>query len=240
MEVGGRDVGETELQVLGVYKDLPAFSRFDFQFMTNVRQFAKDHPRWTSWGGSAFWTYFKIKDDTNPTNLQTKIAGLVGENGGRQSLSLYLQNIGDSYLYSQFENGQATSGRITYVRIFFFAALFLMLMACINFVNLATVQATRRAGEVGVRKVLGASILSIVGLLSKELLKLISIAFLVAIPITYYFTQDWLQYFEYRVTIQWWLFVVAGLGMILIALATLSFQGIRATVVNPVASLKNE
>lgn len=154
--VDSRDLGTGDLQVLGVYENLPAFARFDFDFMTNVKRFAKDNPRWTGWGGSAFWTYYKINPATDPAKIQAKITDLVQKNGGQKNLELYAQNIGDSYLYAQFENGLPTGGRITYVRIFFFASLFLILMACINFVNLSTVQATRRANEVGVRKVIGA------------------------------------------------------------------------------------
>ncbi|MEM1124513.1 MAG: ABC transporter permease, partial [Bacteroidota bacterium] len=156
MEVDGRDLGKVTLQVLGVFENLPDYASFDFEFFTNVRQFAKDHGNWASWRSSAFWTYFKLEKGANVADLKEPFAALVGENGGSKNLALYPQKMGDTYLFAQFENGEAAGGRIIYVRIFFFASLFLMLMACINFVNLATVQATRRSGEVGVRKVIGA------------------------------------------------------------------------------------
>ena len=154
--VDGRDVGQADLKILGVYEDLPKETELDFELLTNVRRFAKINSRWTGWGSNAFLTFVKLEDKASIELLRPKIASIVKDNGVSKDLAVYMQSMGDTYLWSKFENGVPVGGRITYVRIFFFAALFLLLMACINFVNLATVQATRRAGEVGVRKVMGA------------------------------------------------------------------------------------
>ena len=157
IEVDGNDVGQSALQVVGVFKNIPETSTLQFDFITNLRKFAKEHTRWTRWGSSAFETFVLLNSNQDVTELGEQIRGLVAANGGPKQLSLQLQPFADTYLYSQFTNGKPTGGRITYVRIFFFAALFLLLMACINFVNLTTALATRRAKEVGVRKVAGAN-----------------------------------------------------------------------------------
>ena len=100
--------------------------------------------------------------------------------------------------------------------------------------------AQQRKKEIGIRKVLGASVINIVGLLSKDFLMLVVLALVIATPIAYYLTNEWLQEFAYRVDIQWRVFVLAGLLAIIIALATISFQSLRAAMANPVKSLRNE
>jgi putative ABC transport system permease protein len=113
-------------------------------------------------------------------------------------------------------------------------------VACLGLFGLATFTAEQRTKEIGVRKVLGASIGSIVGLLSKEFLKLVLIAIVLASPIAWYMMSQWLQSFEYQVTIQWWMFVIAGLLAVGVALFTISFQSIKAALMNPVTSLRGE
>ena len=99
---------------------------------------------------------------------------------------------------------------------------------------------TQRVKEIGVRKVLGASISSIVTLLSKEFLKLVGIASLIAFPIAWYAMHNWLKDFAYRISIQWWVFLIAAIAALLVALITVSFQAIKAAVANPVKSLRTE
>jgi ABC-type antimicrobial peptide transport system permease subunit len=100
--------------------------------------------------------------------------------------------------------------------------------------------AVQRIKEVGVRKVLGASVGNIVYLFSKEFILLIGIAFGIAAPIAWYFMNKWLQDYAFRIDISWWIFVVGGLISIVVALATVSYRAIRAAVVNPVDSLRSE
>ncbi len=106
--------------------------------------------------------------------------------------------------------------------------------------GLATFMAEQRTKEIGIRKVLGASVTGITTLLSKDFLKLVLIAIAIATPVAYYFTHQWLQGFAYRISLQWWYFVSAGLVTIGIALITVSFQAIKAAVANPVKSLRSE
>ena len=120
-----------------------------------------------------------------------------------------------------------------------FAAIAIFL-GCLGLYGLASYMAVQRIKEVGIRKVLGASIGSIVYLFSKEFIILIAIAFLVAAPLAWYFMNNWLQDYPFRVNISWWIFVAGGLISIIIALATVSYRAIRAAVVNPVTSLRSE
>jgi putative ABC transport system permease protein len=106
--------------------------------------------------------------------------------------------------------------------------------------GLATFTAEQRTKEIGIRKVLGASVVNITTLLSKDFLKLVLIAIVIASPIAYYFMQKWLQDFAYRIEISWWIFAVAGAISLLIALLTVSYQAIKAALMNPVKSLRTE
>jgi putative ABC transport system permease protein len=115
-----------------------------------------------------------------------------------------------------------------------------MLISCLGLWGLASFAAQQRTKEIGIRKVLGASVAGIATLLSKDFLKLVIIAFAIASPITYYFMSNWLQDFAYRIPIGWWVFAVVGFVAVLIALLTVSFQAIRAAVANPVKSLRTE
>lgn len=106
--------------------------------------------------------------------------------------------------------------------------------------GLAAFNAERRSKEIGIRKVLGASVGSIVQLLSKDFARLVLVAFIIAIPIAWWAMDKWLQGFAYRTTIRWWMFGLAGLLSVLIALVTVNSLAIRAAVVNPVRSLRAE
>jgi len=115
-----------------------------------------------------------------------------------------------------------------------------IIICCLGLFGLATFAAEQRIKEIGVRKVLGASVPDIVVLLSKDFAGLVVIAIILAIPISWYFLNKWLQDFAYRINISWWIFVLAGFSALLIAVLAVSFQAIKAAVSNPVKSLRTE
>jgi ABC-type antimicrobial peptide transport system permease subunit len=113
-------------------------------------------------------------------------------------------------------------------------------IACLGLFGLATFMATQRTKEIGIRKVLGATVLSITGLLAKDFLKLVLLAILISIPIAYYFMEKWLADFAYRIELQGWVFALAGAAAIVLAVITVGVQSIRAALLNPVKSLRSE
>ena len=115
-----------------------------------------------------------------------------------------------------------------------------ILLACLGLFALAAFTTVQRTKEIGIRKVLGASIFNIAGLLSFDFLRLVILAEVIAFPLAWWVMQRWLQDFAYRININWWVFAIAGLLAILIAMLTISFQAIRAALANPVNSLKSE
>ncbi|AQG81072.1 ABC transporter permease [Spirosoma montaniterrae] len=119
-------------------------------------------------------------------------------------------------------------------------AVLAILIACLGLFGLATFTAEQRTKEIGIRKVLGASVASIVTLLSKDFLKLVLVAIVIASPVAWYAMHRWLADFAYRIEIEWWVFALAGMLAVGIALLTVSFQSIKAAVANPVKSLRSE
>lgn len=122
-------------------------------------------------------------------------------------------------------------------RVFAVLAIFI---SCLGLFGLASFVAEQRIKEIGVRKVLGASVFNLWGLLSKDFVRLVFISFLVATPIAWYFLDSWLQQYDYHTTISWAIFVLSGLGATVITLLTVSYQAIRAALINPVKSLRSE
>jgi len=113
-------------------------------------------------------------------------------------------------------------------------------ISCIGLFGLALFTAEKRAKEISIRKILGASAANIVAILSKDFVLLVTIALLIASPIAWYFMSRWLQGFAYRINISLWIFILAGAGAIFIALITIGFQAVKAALVNPVKHLRSE
>lgn len=135
---------------------------------------------------------------------------------------------------------QLYQGEIRLANIFKFFTALTIFIACLGLFGLATFTMERKIKEIGIRKVLGASVLGITGGLARGFLKWVFIAFVIAAPLSAYFMKQWLVNFAYHIEISWWMFVAAGVAALVIAFLTLIYQGVRAAMVNPVESLKSE
>ncbi|WP_375444090.1 ABC transporter permease [uncultured Fibrella sp.] len=143
-----------------------------------------------------------------------------------------------SFLQDSFDQMYRAEQRVGTVILLF--SVLAILIACLGLFGLAAFMAEQRTKEIGVRKVLGASTHSIVGLLSKDFLKLVLIAIVIASPLAWYAMTSWLADFAYKVDIEWWVFALAGALAVGIALLTISFQSVKAALMNPVTSLRSE
>ena len=176
--------------------------------------------------------YFTVK--LTADNMHEKIASLE---------KLYKNSFaGNPFEYS-FVDENYYKSYVTerqYGNIFSTASIWAIFIACLGLFGLTTFTVESRVKEIGVRKVLGASVQSIVSLLSRDFLLLVFIAFIIASPIAWYCMNKWLQDFAYRINIGWWVFVFAGSIALLIALITVIFQAVKAAMENPVKSLRSE
>jgi putative ABC transport system permease protein len=119
-------------------------------------------------------------------------------------------------------------------------AIMAIFISCLGLFGLASFVAEQRSKEIGVRKVLGASVFNVWRLLSKEFVALVMIALLIATPMAYYFMHNWLQNYQYRTEIPWWIFIAAAAGTLVVTMMTVSFQAIKAAIMNPVKSLRTD
>ncbi len=175
--------------------------------------------------------YARLKPHSNIEKAVAQIAAVMKKDNPAYPLEYKFV---DDQFNQMFQNETLTS------KVSSVFAVLAIIISCLGLFGLATYTAERRIKEIGIRKVLGASVSGITVLLSKDFLRLVTIACLIAFPVAWWIMHSWLQNYEYRINIRWWIFLAAGVTGILIALITISFQSIKAAVANPVKSLRTE
>ena len=144
------------VMVTGVLEEIPELSSLKFDFLLNFEQWKKKNDWAKEWGNNGPRCYVMLAPNASIDKVNAKIKGYIKSKNKDSNVDLFLQNYGESYLYSDWDNGKQNGGRIEYVKIFSIVAIIILFIACINFMNLATARSLRRAREIGVRKVVGA------------------------------------------------------------------------------------
>ena len=213
--------GDDVMEVVGVVKDYV----YDDMFDTSDPVLFMHYPDY------ARYMYIKTKDGVALNKALSDIETVLKKHNPAYP---FQYTFVDDAFDAKFKSEQLI-GELS--KIFAILAIFI---SCLGLFGLAAYTAERRKKEIGVRKVLGASVSGIVGLLSKDFLKLVLVSIGIAVPIAWYFVQDWLQTYSYRIAVSWWIFAIAGLVAIAIAMLTVSSQAIKAAIANPAKSLKTE
>jgi len=175
--------------------------------------------------------YIRIKQGRNSQQTLAAIAAVVKKDDPEYPFQYKFVDDQFNEMFSTEVQTSKLSG--------IFASLAIVI-SCLGLFSLAAYTAERRLKEIGIRKVLGASVTGLAGLLSKDFLNLVMISCLIAFPTAWLIMHNWLQGYEYRITIQWWIFALAGLAAVLIAIVTVSFQAMKAALMNPVKTLRSE
>ena len=210
-----------EREIIGVIKDQVRWTPFSKQ---------SPHIYFISYKGMGYLT-IRMKANVEVHHALTKIEGVLKKvDSGAPFDYKFLD---DDYA-RQFKDEERI-GKLAGV----FATLAIFI-SCLGIFGLASFAASQRTKEIGIRKVLGASIFTVWKMLSRDFVWLVIASFLVAAPLTYYFSNQWLQQYDYRTTISWWVFAVTGIGALVITLLTVSYQSIAAGMANPVDSLRSE
>lgn len=178
-----------ELKVTAVFADVSAQSTLQFDFILPFEIHKDERGTNFSWNNADYWLYLTLTDPKNVPSFSEKVNthldNLTASEDGRDFMDLYVQPFADRYLHGNFENGVPAGGRIEYVRIFSIVGIFILIIACINFMNMATAKAATRAKEVGVRKVIGAQRINLVLQFLTEAFLFCALSMLLAIGIVY-------------------------------------------------------
>jgi len=178
----------------------------------------------------ANYIYARIKENTPVEKAIAALSGIIKKNNPAFPFEYsFAEDTFNNKFYSEMFIGKLAR----------WFAMLAILISSFGLFGLAAYSAEQRSKEIGIRKVLGANVSSVVHLLSKDFLKLVTIAIVIAIPIAWFVMNNWLQDYKYRIDISWWMFAIAALLAILIALFTVSFQAIKTAIQNPVKSLRS-
>jgi len=176
-----------DVLVTAVFENFPVNATLQFDFLRNWEDYARQNAWVSSWGSSSPYTFVQLRQDADPLKVQAKIRNFIQQYTPQTKESyteLALQPYTQKYLNSTFKNGRIDGGRIEYVRLYTLVAIFILLIACINFMNLATARSTNRAKEVGIRKVVGALRSALVAQFMGEALLLTFFAIVIAISLS--------------------------------------------------------
>ena len=217
----GDDKDGKDYTVIGVIKDMlmqspykPVLQSFYFLDYQNV-----------------YWINLKLNPNKSASESIAKINSIFKKH---ISSAPFEYKFADEEFAAKFK----TEEQIGELALFF--AILAIFISCLGLFGLASFVAEQRTKEIGIRKVLGATVMNLWTLLSKDFVFLVIISVLIATPIAYFFMNNWLQKYDYRTNISWWVFALSGLGVMMITLLTVSYQAIKAAVANPVKSLRTE
>jgi hypothetical protein len=215
-----KESGNKDYQIIGVIKDMVMESPFE-----PVR------PTLYFMDESSGWIFVRINPDVSASEALPKIESVFKK---------IVPSVPFDYKFADDEYSKKFAAEVRIGNLATFFAILAIIISCLGLFGLTLFVAEQRTKEIGVRKVLGATVFNVWALLSKDFVLLVSISLLIAGPLSYYFMHNWLQNYQYRTQLSWWIFGVAGLGTLLITLLTVSFQSIKAAIANPVASLRTE
>ncbi|NUO02558.1 MAG: ABC transporter permease [Saprospiraceae bacterium] len=214
--------GNRDAQIVGVVKDFN-FESLHQDILPMIFFVPSD---------STFFNFISIKiDGARTTEALAHI---------QATWQKFLPEFPYDYSFLDEQYGQLYEAEQRQGRVFIAFALIAIVVACLGLFGLASFTVERRHKEIGIRKVLGASVTGITGLLAKDFLKLVLVAIVIASPVAYWVMGKWLADFAYRINISWWMFVLAGILALAIAFLTVSFQSVKAALMNPVRSLRSE
>lgn len=143
--------------ITGVFEKFPSNSTIQFEAMLNYEQFLENNPKLLQWNNNDPDTYLLLKNGTNVSSFNKKLTSFIKGKNSQSTQTLFAQRFSDTYLYNHYQNGAPSGGRIEYIKLFSIIAIFILLIACINFMNLSTARALKRIKEVGIQKIIGAS-----------------------------------------------------------------------------------
>ena len=233
---------EESLKVTGVFKDIPEASTIQFEYVVPFANFWKDNEWSQNWYNTAFNTYILFNEGTDVNAFNKKVSEYIHEKtqGNANHRSPFATLFGDRYLMGKYENGVIAGGRIEYVQLFSVIALFILLIACINFMNLSTARASRRLKEIGVKKAIGAKRRSLIIQFLSESLMLMAISMFIALFIVWLLLPEFNQITGKTLTLAFSIELIAGILIILFGAGLLagSYPAFYLSRFKPVVVLK--
>lgn len=240
-EVVGKEIEfqhETTYLISGVFKNLPTNSSTQFDFALSIEVLKDQIPQAFEWKNAGPNTYLTLKEGTNAQEFENKIKDYIKSKTDQTHRELFLASYSRNYLYGRYENGVQSGGRIEYVQLFTLIAIFILSIACVNFMNLATARASRRTKEIGVKKTLGANRGALVFQYLFESVSITLMALVVALFITYFFLPQFNLITEKHLTLQiTWQLLLPFIGIALLtgllagSYPALYLSGFKAAVV---------
>lgn len=232
--------------ITGVFKGTPANSSVQFDFLLSLGLFKEmmnmQGPLSPASNGGPFHTYIVLKEGTQVAAFSEKLSAFMKGYSNGQTRNMFLKPYGDNYLYGSYENGVQSGGRITYVRLFSLIAIFILVIACINFMNLATAKTAGRMKEIGVRKTMGAGRISLIAQYLSESFLLVLASMLLALLMVLFFLPAFNHITGKELTVQ----VNAGFVLTLLAITIItaclagSYPAFYLSGFHPVAVLKGK
>ncbi|WP_057940106.1 ABC transporter permease [Algoriphagus resistens] len=233
---------EGKFMVSGVFASLPANASIQFDILFNYDLLLKNSPGLSEWGNSGPSTFVLAKEDLDVSRFNDKILNFVKSKNPESQITLFTRPYSDRYLYNTYENGVLIGGRIEYVRLFSIIAAFILLIACINFMNLSTAKATGRIKEIGVKKAIGAGRKTLVFQYLGESLAMVFLSFLVAITLVVVLLPQFNQITGKHLYMEMngWSILISLALLVLTGVIAGSYPALYLSGFNPVAVLKGK